>query len=102
MGEKGICIQDTVSIVQPEIREKNQNLVVELDKKIHSCVLGDEQRLRQVLVNVLQNASKYTSCGGSIRFSVSEKADGFSRAADSRTSKISGTGLGLTIVWTLV
>lgn len=129
--ELNSLIQDTVSIVQPEIREKNQNLVVELDEKLHSSVLGDEQRLRQVLVNVLQNASKYTGCGGRIRFSASEKADGgdqsgvyqfviedngigmkqeylghifepFSRAADSRISKISGTGLGLTIVWTLI
>lgn len=129
--ELNSLIQDTVSIVQPEIREKNQNLVVELDEKIHFSVLGDEQRFRQVLVNVLQNVSKYTGCGGRIRFSASEKADGgdqsgvyqfviedngigmkqeylehifepFSRAADSRTSKISGTGLGLTVVWTLI
>ena len=94
-------------------------------------VTGDMRRLKQVLVNILENASKYTEPGGKISFSLKELKkqelqigtycfviedsgigmkpeylehifEPFSRADEIRTSKISGTGLGMTIVRNLV
>ncbi|MBT9779540.1 response regulator [Clostridium sp. MCC353] len=124
-------LEDVVSMVQPGIRDRDQKLSVEIEEEIHSLVLGDEQKLRQVLVNVLENASKYTEREGSISLRLSELEEAenemgtyrfiiedtgigmkkefikhifepFSRADDSRTSKTAGTGLGLTIVNNLI
>ena len=45
---------------------------VEIEDGIHMSVVGDQQRIRQILVNLLDNASKYTKEGGSIRLSLEE------------------------------
>lgn len=123
-------VEDTVLIVNPTILKKRQELDVKLPETFHSCVKGDSQRIRQILVNILDNASKYTADGGKIslslnemekeggapgayRFAVSDTGIGirkeylehifepFSRADDSGR-KEAGTGLGLTIVRNLV
>ncbi len=124
-------VQDTVELVRLSLESKGQSLVVDVDEQMHPQVACDSRRLKQVLVNILENASKYTETGGVIKFSLKEmkkkemhigtyqftiedngigmKAEylehifePFSRAEDSRTSKVSGTGLGMTIVKNLV
>lgn len=124
-------VRDAVELVRLSIEAKDQALTVRLDAGLHTQVLGDERRLKQVLVNILENASKYTGPGGKIvlsveddkkeeraagayRFTIADTGIGmkpeylthifepFSRVDDSRTSKIAGTGLGMTIVKNLV
>lgn len=124
-------IQESILMVQPAIQKKNQFLTVEIDAMMHSMVQADGQRLRQLLVNILENANKYSDENGKIRISVNElnkeeKEIGiyefviedngigmnetfisrifepFSRADDTRINKIPGTGLGMTIVKSIV
>ena len=101
--------------------------LLKLDRKIaHGVIVeGDEIRLKQVGVNLLDNAFKYTPEGGQIGidveaesslavFSVSDTGmgisrkalphifDRFFRAEQARTSRTSGTGLGLSIVQSIV
>lgn len=123
--------QEAVEIIRLSLENRGQELSVEIDNGLHSQVIGDAMRLKQVLVNILENASKYTGAGGKITFIMEELKkeeqqvgtyrfiiedtgigmkpgylkhifEPFSRAADSRTSKITGTGLGMTIVKNLV
>ena len=85
-------------------------------------VVGDENRLKQILINITSNAIKYTNVGGHIelrlekvsdkmcRFTCTDDGIGMSeefvshicedymRAEDSRVSKIQGTGLGMSVV----
>ena len=104
---------------------------MDIDEPFDPWVMGDARRIRQVLVNILENASKYTGQRGKITFSVCEFKkeeqrtgtyrfiiedtgigmkpeymehifEPFSRADDSRTSKVPGTGLGMTIVKNLI
>ena len=96
----------------------------------HENVLGDPNRLNQVLMNILSNAVKYTPTGGQIRFEVEElprnehyaryrfivQDDGIGMSADyqktlfdpftreerSGTNKVQGTGLGMAITKSIV
>ena len=120
-----------MELIRLSAEKKGQIVSVHTGEGLHQLVLGDERRLKQVLVNILENASKYTGEGGSISLSVDELDKGestvgtyrfvvedngigmspeyiehifepFSRADDSRTNKIMGTGLGMTIVKNIV
>lgn len=124
-------LQEAAGMVRLSFKSKQQEFSVNIEEEIHSQVLGDARRLKQVLVNILENASKYTEEGGRIsisleelkknelsvgtyRFTIEDNGIGmkpeyvkhifepFSRADDSRTSKVPGTGLGMTIVKNLI
>lgn len=124
-------VRDTVEMLRLPLENRRQTLSVHIDEGLHAQVLGDARRLKQVLVNILENASKYTRDGGSIAFTLEERKkdeqrigayrfmiedtgmgmradylkhifEPFSRADDSRISKITGTGLGMTIAKSLV
>ena len=119
-------VQNVFDVCRPMIIEKGHHLTMNISKVRHEGLYGDESRLQQVLVNILSNAVKYTPAGGRLHFSIEEKpthAEGasvfyftfeddgigmseefvgrifepFSRAEDSRISKIQGTGLGMAI-----
>ena len=115
---------DTVQIVQNEIRQKKLYLDFHIDNDVPQFIIGDESRLRQILLNLLNNAVKFTNTGGidfSIRlrgraenrayieFSVKDTGigieeeklskifDPFTQADSSISRKFGGTGLGLAI-----
>lgn len=124
-------LNSVVLMVQQDIEGRDQQLEVKISEKLCSTVLGDAQKIRQILVNLVENASKYTKNGGKISlrleagdneesqienywFVVEDNGIGmkkedmerifnpFDRVEDSRTSEIPGTGLGLTIVRNLI
>ncbi|MBR3606462.1 MAG: response regulator [Lachnospiraceae bacterium] len=116
-------IHDISNMLKPKAKAKNLKLEFFVDPKIPSKLLGDDVRIRQVLVNLLNNAVKYTT-EGSIRlrvegnkeegkvllnFSVEDTGIGikeedisklfqeFQRIEEKRNRNIEGTGLGLNI-----
>ena len=61
-----LMLQKAISIINFRIEEKKQELTVTVDNRIPNFVLGDEQRLVQVLTNLMSNATKFTPDGGNI------------------------------------
>ena len=59
-----------VSIVQPQIKSKNQNFSVHIDNITAEEVYCDSVRLNQILLNLLSNAIKYTQEDGTIELSL--------------------------------
>jgi len=116
----------TARILDVKASEKGLQLDCQVSPNLHPFRLGDPTRLRQVLINLLGNAIKFTEHGGvilevihsdipeTIEFRVKDTGigiseenqqsifDGFSQADTSITRKFGGTGLGLAICKRLV
>ena len=121
-------INDTVNMVQEKARSKGLTLNVEIDSDIPCTMYGDDVRIRQVLVNILGNAVKYTEKGSvtlgvhgskkdnieTLHFSVKDTGIGikeedihklfaeFERIEELRNRHIEGTGLGMSITVNLL
>ncbi|MDR1626319.1 MAG: response regulator [Spirochaetia bacterium] len=121
-------INDTISVIRMRVMDKNLDFVVSVDNTIPAQLIGDDIRIRQILINLLNNAIKYTPKGhlsldvrrgeaGNARIelvlSVSDSGIGikeedlnrlfsdFTRLDMNKNQHIEGTGLGLAITHTL-
>ncbi|MCL1957832.1 MAG: ATP-binding protein, partial [Fibromonadales bacterium] len=84
-------INDVVSIIKMRIADSNLNFVVNIDPNVPNSLFGDEIRIRQVLLNILINAVKYTK-KGSISFSVNGEITGDSVLL---TIEVADSGIGI-------
>ena len=126
----GELLQDLIVMMQSEIKNKQHKLDIHVSGLHHENVVGDIQRIKQVLMNIISNAIKYTPDNGQILISIEEKAphDGianyefvfedngrgmkpdfldkifqpFERADDHGISSIQGTGLGMAISHSII
>jgi len=118
-------MQRIINVNNVRLDEKNQNLSVYIDPAIPEFLVGDEQRLSQVITNLIGNAIKFTPEKGSVKiiienleeengiftimFSVTDTGIGinrdkqknlfqpFNQAESSTSREFGGTGLGLSI-----
>ncbi len=117
-------VEDAVDVVSGRAREKELTLVSFVRPNVPDALLGDPNRIRQILLNFLSNALKFTTCGEivaevtvsdmtddrcCVTFSVRDSGIGldevsrarlfqpFTQADSSTTRKYGGTGLGLAI-----
>jgi len=56
-------INDTINIIRTRLKEKPIRFFTNIDGKIPNVLIGDEVRLRQILLNLLTNAVKFTDRG---------------------------------------
>ena len=123
------CLEDSVELLLLKAHEKGLELIGLVEPEVPSLLCGDPGRLRQVLLNLGNNALKFTSKGEvvirvslleerpeavTLRFSVSDSGIGipqnrlaalftpFTQVDGSTTRKFGGTGLGLSISKQLV
>ena len=82
------------SIVQSEVSEKGLHYDVDLSGLHHPIVMCDELKLKQVLLNILGNAVKFTPSGGSVSFSISEATSDVD-GKSSYTMTIADSGIGM-------
>jgi CheY-like chemotaxis protein len=62
-------LQRVVNVINFRVDEKHQKLSIHIDKAIPTNLIGDDQRLAQVVTNLLSNAIKFTPESGSISLS---------------------------------
>lgn len=89
-------LENIVAIMQPSIKAKEQNFSIHLMNVRHEQFYSDALRIRQIFINILSNASKFTPVQGHITLNVEELRTG---TADSQTAvfvfSISDSGMGM-------
>ena len=114
-------VEEAIELMAPRAQAKDIEIASFVDERLPMQVVGDAARLRQVLLNLVSNAIKFTDKGGvavivepgddenEIRFEVRDTGVGlksedlarifrdFEQADSSSTRKFGGTGLGLAI-----
>ncbi|MEO7991302.1 MAG: two-component regulator propeller domain-containing protein [Chryseolinea sp.] len=123
------CIEDVMDVFSAKAAQKGLDLVYQIDYQIPAQIIGDSHRLRQILLNLISNAMKFTHQGeifvgidllkiehsqlelafqirdtgiGIPQDKISRLFKAFSQVDSSTTRKYGGTGLGLVISQRLV
>lgn len=124
-----LVIQDVINIVSYKIEEQRIGFKLSKDPKIPNCYFGDAKRIEQILLNLINNATKFTNAGEvsldirlvaresnfyHLAFTVRDTGIGmsdeqiknlfepFAQGDASINRRFGGTGLGLSIVKSLV
>ncbi len=127
--ETAVLINDLVNSISPRAAAKQLDLIVKADESLPSALKGDDMRIKQVILNLLTNAVKYTEKGSVELVIRGENSDGgqldmyvevtdtgigirkedlddlfesFKRLEVKRNRNIEGTGLGMSIVTRLL
>lgn len=121
-------IHDISNMINTKVKSKKLNFIIHADEAIPSKMLGDDVRIRQILINLLNNAVKYTFEGNIelyiecqiegrkvlLTFMVKDTGIGikeqdidklfkeFERIEEKRNRNIEGTGLGINITTQLL
>lgn len=124
-------IDDILTIINPQIYARNHTLEIKIHHLFHENILGDSMRIKEVLMNFLSNAIKYTNDGGKIIMEITEKQssikdracyefkfkdngigmeeefvkrifDPFLRAENAEFKPVEGNGLGMAIAKSIV
>jgi signal transduction histidine kinase/HPt (histidine-containing phosphotransfer) domain-containing protein len=88
------CVETAVDLLAPKCVEKKLHLASEIDPAVHVAVAGDASRLRQVIINLLGNAVKFTS-GGEVILSATVDRGGAGSATQQVHFTVRDTGIGI-------
>ena len=121
-------LHDIVNMISMKAKDKGLEVILSLDEQLPSKLYGDDVRLRQILINLLNNAVKYTDEGSvtlsvhgqihdskvELLFEVKDTGIGirkedlkklfaeFERIDEKRNRNVEGTGLGMSIATQLL
>ena len=84
-------LHDLYNMIEVKVQSKNLNLIFDVDSEIPSEYYGDDVRIKQVLINLLNNAVKYTNAG-TVTMHMSCSIEGTNAVLH---CKVTDTGIGI-------
>lgn len=87
-------ITEVVELVRPQAEEKNQIFEFQPERLEKEGVVGDPLRIRQVCINILSNAVKYTPAGGTITLEISQRSSLY-KGCQNFVFRCADTGIGM-------
>jgi len=88
-------LDSIVGIIRMRAQEKDIRFVYDADEDLPDAIEADETRLRQVLINLLGNAVKFTDAGGRVILKVRSRASAGDAAVQTLRFEAADTGIGM-------
>ena len=92
-------VQGIVIMITPQITEKHQHFELYMDDEALDNYLGDELRINQAVMNLLNNAIKYTDQEGEITLEIHQKTRKGNQALLQMIVKDTGAGISRDLAW---
>ncbi|MBT9312438.1 response regulator [Leptothoe kymatousa] len=94
-----VCVEESLELLAPQAAEKGLELCCVVDEKIPNTLVGDVTRLRQILINLLGNAIKFTQTGEVVVKVHATPGESVNHAADEQCLSVhfsvQDTGIGI-------
>ncbi|HEV7381097.1 MAG TPA: ATP-binding protein, partial [Dyadobacter sp.] len=86
------CLEDVIDIFASKSADQNVDLLLSIETGVPEIIIGDSLRMRQILINLINNALKFTSKGEVV---VSVRASDGANAQTLLKFKVTDTGIGI-------
>lgn len=87
-----LCFEEVIRLLEAQAELKGLELIFEMEPDVPRFLHGDDHRLRQILINLVGNAIKFTEKG---RVKISLEAEPLGTGAVSLTCRVADTGIGI-------
>ncbi len=90
-----VVLDQVISVMSVKAKQKGVNLIVHYESGLYKTYIGDSGRIRQIVLNLVGNAVKFTDRGGSVSVFFANGGKGNGNGKKAITVTVTDTGIGI-------